>query len=554
MVYPIKSLSQYCIGAIETEIGEQFHNAPFVDTAEMRRVSRKVFEIFSELQESKVTAEQFSAAILPIFFSTSFSLSRKTASHFKEVFKWLSVMIEFSDPDTYAHHPFLKINRLVTAKVYYVGMQILLMSVKAASSYVSFPCQRRSILIEQRQCIVNLIKPPVNAPLYALEFFIEMEIEELQLLHLRNRAVPLFEDASLLRAVFEKKINFFDKYSEILNTKPLAVALAIETGQLDYRDVKGELSSLRSVAFASVTKDGHILALLSNRFKSDKELVLAAVRSRGLALEHAPLIFRNDPEIVSAAVLNCAGAFMFADLLLCSDQAFVLNIVGQKAMALEFATLELKDDFKVVMRAVMSQGGALQFASLRLRSDREIAMTAVRNQGFALRYVSKELQSDEEVVFAAVSNFGNALHFASPELRANSRCVTAAIQSNGQALEFAHHRFCSDRNLVWLAVQSQGNALQFASDTLRADRQIAMAAVKNNVDALEFVSSKLCDDEDLLALAIDQDAYLAIRCASQRLQNDVRFMAKAERLALTQEKIWDLWAMYLPGREWEYGI
>lgn len=119
------------------------------------------------------------------------------------------------------------------------------------------------------------------------------------------------------------------------------------------------------------------------------------------------------------------------------DKEVVIAAVKQRGLALEFASDRLKDDKEIVLTAVQQFGLALAYASKKLKDDKEIVFAAVQQSGLALEHASKKLQNDKEVVFAAICQDGNAIFYASPRLKDNKEVVLAAVQEDYFALRFS---------------------------------------------------------------------------------------------------------------------
>lgn len=141
-----------------------------------------------------------------------------------------------------------------------------------------------------------------------------------------------------------------------------------------------------------VSKDGLILMNLPDKWRLDKEIVLAAVSQSGRVLEYV------------AKELQ-------------ADRCVVLAAVGHTGWALMYAAPELQADREVVLAAIQQDGSALWFAAEHLKSDREVVMTAVRQKGWALMYAAEELRRDQEIVYAAWCKDRKALMYASESLR-----------------------------------------------------------------------------------------------------------------------------------------
>ncbi|WP_044881509.1 DUF4116 domain-containing protein [Neochlamydia sp. EPS4] len=79
----------------------------------------------------------------------------------------------------------------------------------------------------------------------------------------------------------------------------------------------------------------------------------------------------------------------------------MLAAVKQNGLALQFASRELKEDKEVVLAAVKQNGLALQFASQELKENKEVVLAAVKQNGLALQFVSEELKNGKDIVLAA---------------------------------------------------------------------------------------------------------------------------------------------------------
>jgi hypothetical protein len=115
--------------------------------------------------------------------------------------------------------------------------------------------------------------------------------------------------------------------------------------------------------------------------------VLLAVKSNGFSLSGSD--YTNNKEVVIAAVKN-------------------------NGQALEFASTSLQEDKEVVMAAVKNDGSAIQFASALLQKDKDVLLASVKNNIYAL-YTYRELQHDKDIFMAAVP-IGYSLQFASDAL------------------------------------------------------------------------------------------------------------------------------------------
>lgn len=137
------------------------------------------------------------------------------------------------------------------------------------------------------------------------------------------------------------KEKIIDKYSEIMN-KAMA-KLEKMNDRMDKEIAK--LDDIERICKKQIKENfNFIKEYISPKLRSNKEVVLEAVKESGYALIYASKELRNDKEVVLAAV-------------------------KQKGYVLEFASEELRNDKEVVLAAIKENGNALQFASEKLQEE-----------------------------------------------------------------------------------------------------------------------------------------------------------------------------------------
>ena len=163
----------------------------------------------------------------------------------------------------------------------------------------------------------------------------------------------------------------------------------------------------------------------------DKAQVLAYVRERGAALEHAS---------VALQVRGCIGSW----ILSMASQHVLFGLAsseGQHAApaADRFHRLvrHVQDDPEVVLASVAQDGNALQFASAGMQRDKSVVLAAVRQHGDALGIATAEMQADKEVVLAAVAQDPDSLLYAAAALKSDRDVVLEVVKQDGSALNYA---------------------------------------------------------------------------------------------------------------------
>ena len=174
-----------------------------------------------------------------------------------------------------------------------------------------------------------------------------------------------------------------------------------------------------------------------------------------------------------------------------NDREVVLAAVKKEGDALEWASETLQADRDVVMAAVKQNGMALRDVSYKLRANRDVVLAAVKKNDVAMTYADVRLRSDRDFMLAAVTQHGIALYWASPTIQADREVVMIAVKQNGWALGSASDKLKGDRDVVLAAVKQDGRALLSSTYRLKGDREVVLAAVAQNGDALEWAASEV---------------------------------------------------------------
>ena len=184
-----------------------------------------------------------------------------------------------------------------------------------------------------------------------------------------------------------------------------------------------------------------------------------------------------------------------------SNKEVVLAAVKQNERAFLYASENLKLDKEFILEAVKLNGAALSYIADNYKGDKEIVLAAVKQNGMVLNYATDKLKNDKEVVLTAVNKRGDALYYASDKLKDDKEIVLAAVKSNSLSLDDASERLKDDKEIVLAAVMFGAYALDYASDRLKNDKEIVLAAVKQDAESLKFASKNLQSDKDVIKAA-----------------------------------------------------
>ncbi|CAE7198334.1 unnamed protein product [Symbiodinium microadriaticum] len=291
----------------------------------------------------------------------------------------------------------------------------------------------------------------------------------------------------------------------------------------------------KQVVLATVRQTGIALQFASEEMCADRDVVMEAVRQNGLALEFACEKLRADRELDGLALALASAALRgdreeFAAEELQADRDLVLAAVRTSGMALSFAAAPLRCE--IVLIAVAQNGNMLEQAALPLRGDKEVVLSALRSAGRALLYAAVDLKagvdvllqllechgsvlscctlSDEDVQSLARHNIERTLAEGAVELREDAEVLMAMVKQHSNILAFASPGMRAHKELVLCAVRQNGLALKMAAEELRNNAEVAVcAAVAQNGLALElfawFASDALRADRKTVKCALHQD-------------------------------------------------
>ena len=266
-----------------------------------------------------------------------------------------------------------------------------------------------------------------------------------------------------------------------------------------------------------------------NRLWGDKDVVLAAVKADGYALDYVEVALKDDPEVVLAAVNAYGEALEFASSRHKKNHTIVSAAVANDGMALQYADEKLKDDQGVVMAAVERCPVALRDASDRLRRDVTFVGRVVQATPWAFIFVNDAMkralldggyieeppesiyETEEELKQSIENGSWQDLEYASARIQDDPSYVRKMVSSHASQLRFASERLRNDETFFlslhdhWHSEERYGEILMYAGDKLRRKRDFVIKWVTKHPFALTHVDAELWDDIDVVQAARSGD-------------------------------------------------
>jgi hypothetical protein len=130
----------------------------------------------------------------------------------------------------------------------------------------------------------------------------------------------------------------------------------------------------------------------------DKKKALEIVQENGLNLEKLPDKFKKNKEIVLAAVTEDGSALEYTNVGLKKNKEIVLAAVKYHGVNLKYADESLKKNKEIVLAAVKTHAPSIEFADKNLKKDPDILEEYYSNTyWFSKKAISKEIKLQKKI-------------------------------------------------------------------------------------------------------------------------------------------------------------
>jgi len=256
----------------------------------------------------------------------------------------------------------------------------------------------------------------------------------------------LRDDKQFIMQLLEKteKATIYEHASSRLRVDEDVLLFIASKKKISVEKINGQISKQLAIKF--VEKGGSFKSI-AHMFKSDRDVVVAAVKHNGDALEHADLLFKNNEEIVRMAIES-------------------------NPLSLKYAAVPFRGNKELIKLAVSKDGKAAEHMLAPLPSEKsfmlELVCSCQSNSGYILDHLPSPLKIDEELWIGAIP--GLSLFEFPKELCSKKEFIVRFLQ-NCQG-----HPAVAER------------AFRSAMDgSLKTDKQVALAAVKSAGSSIRYV-------------------------------------------------------------------
>ena len=184
------------------------------------------------------------------------------------------------------------------------------------------------------------------------------------------------------------KLNKHNYISIILSNKKMLYCLDNINGKyiLDYTNDKNDnYTRILSTIIKFYENDSYDIIINS----SYKDLVLKALKNKGLDLRYASSALQNSKEVVLESIKKTGYGLKYASINLRYDREFILECVKIDGIALEFVGSTLQNDREIVLEAIKQNGYSITYANIEFKNDKEIILEAIKQNKNALKYIRR---------------------------------------------------------------------------------------------------------------------------------------------------------------------
>ena len=139
---------------------------------------------------------------------------------------------------------------------------------------------------------------------------------------------------------------------------------------------------------AVVSNDRSVLEIVNPFLKTDKEILLAALKSNIKAYHHVADHLKYDPEILD----------LYKAEISFEEQILIARMKKNSGHNLKLCKDDWRDDRDLVLAAVSNDGSVLEIVNYFLKADKEIVLATLKSGVKAYNHVADYFKDDLEIL------------------------------------------------------------------------------------------------------------------------------------------------------------
>jgi hypothetical protein len=206
------------------------------------------------------------------------------------------------------------------------------------------------------------------------------------------------------------------------------------------------------IAKIAINQSGYSFEFISERLRNNRELLIDSVKQlkSGYKLQYASLNLKSDKNLILELldyVNESKWMLLHASDNIKTNKEVVLKAVRIEGSTLEFAALELQSSRDVVYEAVLQNYNSLRYAAAEILDDIEFLNKIIElpkrkfeSIGYdILTYGSESVKKNREMILKIVRLDGHDFLSVIDEFRSDEQIICSAIISNGISGRIAKH-------------------------------------------------------------------------------------------------------------------
>ena len=222
------------------------------------------------------------------------------------------------------------------------------------------------------------------------------------------------------------------------------------------------LKNNEQIVKAAVSNKGNALKHASAQIRSKKNIVFEAVKN-GCSIEFVPNYYLNNDDDIISTILNRNTEIKISLSNSClsirSNRDIILKAVKNNGMNLEFASPDLQNDIEIMKNAGLENFNALKYTTLGLDVLQGTIYEILKDYNFRWYYkVRHSIINDSRYsVIAAIYKDECNWRFINQEHRNDKELMLFAIKLNARNYNYVSETLRNDRNIVMKIFDSDEN-------------------------------------------------------------------------------------------------
>lgn len=149
---------------------------------------------------------------------------------------------------------------------------------------------------------------------------------------------------------------------------------------------------------------------------NDYETMFHAVSLNGISLKYASDSLRDNHVLATVALSNNTWSVEFMSSRIKSDRKLMLQAVKKNGAIIGYLP-HFADDKIFAKAAVRENGDNMQYVSDQMKNDKELALIGISNNNYCVKFLSDELKNNKEIAISSLCQSETQLTWLSSDVK-----------------------------------------------------------------------------------------------------------------------------------------